>query len=151
MWFGSVSMLVGDPSTSPSRKYFSIGYYVEHPSSLGFVHIRHGADPTVPPEFETGFLREVDDLALLKWGYKRCREYARRMPCYRGEYVPSHPQFAPGSAAQCRGEVRPVDAGAPDIVYTEGDEKAIDEYTRKFGKLGRVAIVSWRKADQGAT
>ncbi|EKM52684.1 uncharacterized protein PHACADRAFT_126707 [Phanerochaete carnosa HHB-10118-sp] len=131
MWFGPVSMLVGDPTMSPARKYLSVGYYVQHATSLGFVHIRDGTDPTALPEFETGFLKAADDLALLTWGYKRSREYARRMPSYRGEYVPNHPQFAEGSAALCRGEIQPVDVGAPDIVYTEEDEKAIDEYTRK--------------------
>ncbi|KIP06402.1 hypothetical protein PHLGIDRAFT_72751 [Phlebiopsis gigantea 11061_1 CR5-6] len=132
MWIGPVSMFVGDPSTTPARKYFSVGYYVQHPSSLGFVHIR-SADPTVAPEFETGFLKTADDFALLKWGYKRSREFARRMACYRGEYVPNHPQFAAGSAALCQGEIAPAAIGAPDLAYTEEDELAIEEYTRKFG------------------
>lgn len=123
---------VGDPSTTPSRKYFSVGYYVEHPSSLGFVHIRSGTDPTVPPEFETGYLKVKDDLELLSFGYKRAREYARRMPAYRGEYVPNHPQFA-SSAALARGDIKPVAIDSPDIEYTEEDEKAIEEYTRKAG------------------
>ncbi|KAI0089825.1 alcohol oxidase-like protein [Irpex rosettiformis] len=130
MWIGTVSMFVGDPSTTPSRKYFSIGYYVQHPSSLGFVHIRSGTDPTVPPEFETGYLKQKDDLELLKFGYKRAREYARRMPAYRGEYVPNHPKFASDSAS-AKGEIQPVAIDAPDIAYTEEDEKAIEEYTRK--------------------
>ena len=55
------------------------------------------------------------------------------MACYRGEYVPNHPQFAASSAALCKGEIRPADISAPDLVYTEEDEKAIEEYTRKFG------------------
>ncbi|THG94131.1 hypothetical protein EW026_g7277, partial [Hermanssonia centrifuga] len=132
MWIGPVSMLVGDPSSTPSRKYFSVGYYVEHPSSLGYVHIKSGTDASVPPEFETGFLKQADDFALLKWGYKRSREIARRMACYRGEYVPNHPQFSESSSALCKGEIRPADIGAPDIEYTEEDEKAIEAYTRKF-------------------
>ena len=49
--------LVGDPTTTPNRKYFSVGYYVEYPTSLGFVHIKDGQDATVPPEFETGYLK----------------------------------------------------------------------------------------------
>ena len=53
----ALGRLVGDPTTTPSRKYFSVGYYVEHPSSLGFVHIRDGQNPAVLPEFETGFLK----------------------------------------------------------------------------------------------
>lgn len=56
------------------------------------------------------------------------------MACYRGEYVPNHPQFAEGSAALCRGEIGPVEIAAPDIAYTEEDEKAIDAFTRKFGE-----------------
>ncbi len=55
------------------------------------------------------------------------------MACYRGEYVPNHPQFSESSSALCKGEIRPADIGAPDIEYTEEDEKAIEAYTRKFG------------------
>lgn len=74
----------------------------------------------------------ADDFALLKWGYKRSREFARRMACYRGEYVPNHPQFAAGSKALCKGEIQPAAVDAPDLVYTAEDEKEIEEYTRKF-------------------
>ena len=76
----------------------------------------------------------ADDFALLKWGYKRARELARRMSCYRGEYVPNHPEFSAGSAAICQAEIKPAAFDAPDIVYTEEDEKAIEAYTRKFGE-----------------
>ncbi|KAI0703058.1 alcohol oxidase-like protein [Cytidiella melzeri] len=131
MWIGPVSMFVGDPSSTPSRKYFSVGYYVEHPSSLGFVHMRSGTDPTVPPEFETGYLKQKQDLELLVYGYKRSREYARRMRCYRGEYVPNHPEFAKTSLALCKEEIQPVALGAPDIGYTEEDNEAVEAYTRK--------------------
>lgn len=72
-------------------------------------------------------------MELLNWGYKRSREHARRMPSYRGEYVPGHPQFAETSAALCKGEVQPVPIDAPDIAYTEEDEKAIELFTRKNG------------------
>lgn len=77
------------------------------------------------------FLRSPDDLALMKWGYKRAREYARRMPCYRGEYTPWHPQFSETSAALCHDDARPVPIDAPDIVYSEEDDKAIEICTRK--------------------
>jgi alcohol oxidase len=111
-----------------------MAYYLEHPSSRGFVHIRSGVDPTIPPEFETGYLKKKDDLELLNYIYKRSREYARRMACYRGEYVPSHPEFTSSSKALCKGEnQQPVAADAPDIEYTEEDEKAIETYTRKCG------------------
>lgn len=74
-----------------------------------------------------------DDLELLNWGYKRSREHARRMPSYRGEFVPNHPQFAETSVAACKGEIQPVPIDAPDIAYTEEDEKAIELFTRKNG------------------
>lgn len=79
--------------------------------------------------------RSADDFALLKWGYKRARELARRMPCYRGEYVPNHPEFSADSAALCQAEIKPAAFDAPDLVYTADDEKAIEAYTRKFGEL----------------
>ncbi|KAI0693654.1 GMC oxidoreductase-domain-containing protein [Cytidiella melzeri] len=129
---GSVSMFVGDFASAPSRKYFCIAYFLKHPSARGFVHIRSGTDPTVPAEFETGFLKPKDDLELLIYAYKRSREIARRMPCYRGEHLPGHPQFDETSSARCSGDSQPVPIDAPDIDYTEEDEKAIDAYTRKF-------------------
>lgn len=62
------------------------------------------------------------------------------MACYRGEYVPNHPQFAAGSAALCQGEIAPVAIAAPDLVYTEEDELAIEEYTRKFGASALLTV-----------
>lgn len=53
------------------------------------------------------------------------------MPYYRGEYVLAHPGFAENSAAVCRGEIQPVVIDAPDIVYTEEDDKAIDQWIAK--------------------
>ena len=81
---------------------------------------------------------------MLKWGYKRAREYARRMACYRGEYVPNHPQFAETSTALCKAEITPVASDAADIEYTEEDEKAIEAYTRKFGKDAFLPIIMRR-------
>lgn len=84
-----------------------------------------------------------DDLELLNWGYKRSREWARRMPCYRGEYVPNHPQFAESSAALCHGEGMPVAIDALDMVYSEEDEKAIDQFTRKTGTSCSCSSYRW--------
>ncbi|EIN11096.1 hypothetical protein PUNSTDRAFT_142940 [Punctularia strigosozonata HHB-11173 SS5] len=50
-WLGAVSMLVGDPSTSPHRKYFFVGYMVEYPSSRGHIHITSKDDVDFPPNF----------------------------------------------------------------------------------------------------
>lgn len=71
----------------------------------------------------------------MNWGYKRSREYARRMACYRGEFTPQHPRIAETSPNACRTGVLPVPANAPDLVYTDEEEKAIEEYTRTYGTL----------------
>lgn len=70
-------------------------------------------------------------MAIMKWGYKRSREFARRMPSYRGEYLGNHPQFSEGSAALCSDNTHSVGVSTPDISYTEEDELAIEEYTRR--------------------
>lgn len=72
---------------------------------------------------------------MLRWGYKRAREYARRLKYYRGDLVTAHPQFKPGSAAAPNLVASPVALSAPDIVYSPEDDEAIDEYTRKTGPL----------------
>ena len=75
-----------------------------------------------------------DDMALLVWGYKRAREQARRMKCYRGEYPPNHPTFPDGSAAICQENSRPVPIDVPDIIYTAEDDKAIQDHVRASGE-----------------
>ena len=72
-------------------------------------------------------------MAVLKFGYKLGREFARRMPCYEGEYTPNHPVFAETSEALCKSGVKPVPIDAPRIRYTAQDEKALEAYIRKFG------------------
>lgn len=81
-------------------------------------------------------MRSPADLATLKWGYKKARELARRLPVYRGEYLPGNPVFPAGSQALCRDEVKgPVDISAEDIRYTSADDEAIEQYNRSFGKV----------------
>lgn len=53
------------------------------------------------------------------------------MPSYRGEYVPRHPVFPKGSQAACNEDAKPVPMDAPDLVYTDEDNKALDEHLRK--------------------
>lgn len=72
------------------------------------------------------------DLGVLRWMYKKSREFARRMGVYRGEYVKDHPVFPEGSQATVK-LTGPVDIQTPDIVYSAEDDKAIDEYSRKTG------------------
>jgi hypothetical protein len=71
---------------------------------------------------------------VLRWAYKKTREFARRMVFYRGEYAPKHPTFVEGSDASCRDLASSVEVSAPDIVYTAEDDKAIDEYHRNIGE-----------------
>ena len=75
-----------------------------------------------------------DDMALLVWAYKRGRELARRMPSYRGEYAPWHPQFPEGSAAVCHLVDTPAALDAPAIVYTAEDDKAIEQNIKQYCK-----------------
>lgn len=53
------------------------------------------------------------------------------MACYRGECYQKHPVFPTGSQATCKENAKPADMHAPDIQYTEEDDRAIDEFTRK--------------------
>ncbi|KAJ6519466.1 GMC oxidoreductase-domain-containing protein [Mycena sanguinolenta] len=132
IWVGPVTLFVGDAASAPPRKYYSMGYFTEYPISRGQVHISSGEDANAPPDFDCGFLSHPADLTILRWGYKKARELARRLGVYRGEYLPGHPAFADGSAARCHDEAMPVDISAPDIVYTDEDNMAIDAFTRKF-------------------
>lgn len=70
-------------------------------------------------------------MALHKWGYKMSREYARRMPSYRGEVVGGHPKFPPNSKMAARVHTGPFPVSEPDFVYTEEDEKAVEDYIRQ--------------------
>jgi len=131
MWLGPISVFTGDPSGAPQRKYFGIGYFVEYPSSVGYVHITSGEDVSAASDFDPAYLTGPGDLAILNYGYKRAREFARRMPAYRGEFTPMHPAFPAGSKVACKADALPVGVDEPDFEYTAEEEKAIEEYTRK--------------------
>lgn len=72
-------------------------------------------------------------MELHVFGYKRSREFARRMACYRGEFPARHPEFAKDSPAAVREDPTPVAINAPDIQYTEEDHKVIRTFIRKNG------------------
>ena len=74
------------------------------------------------------------DLVTFRWAYKKFREHARRMTFYRGEVLSRHPKFPKGSAAETRSSAMPVEITAPDIVYTEEDDEAIDRFNREIGE-----------------
>ncbi|KAF9262328.1 alcohol oxidase [Marasmius fiardii PR-910] len=120
------------PGDDRGRKCFQLGYFTEYPLSIGHVYISSGADPFAPLDFNPRYLEHDADLAVLRWGYKRTRELARRMKCFRGEYSPLHPSFPEGSPAVTREVSGPVAISDPDIVYSSQDDKTIDDYHRAF-------------------
>ncbi|KAF9466617.1 GMC oxidoreductase-domain-containing protein [Collybia nuda] len=129
MWFGPFSAYAA-PIPSPYPKIFSMGYYTEYPASVGRVHIQAGLDVYAPLDFEPGYLDDPADLGVLRWMYKKGREFARRMNVYRGEYSERHPEFPEGSQAAVK-VTSPVDMKAPNIIYSAEDDQAIDTYHRK--------------------
>jgi len=74
------------------------------------------------------------DIACLTMIYKKAREYARRMPAYRGEAAFCQPIFAADSSAACKETGGPVPISAPNIVYSFEDDKAIEEFHKNSGK-----------------
>ncbi|KAF8150064.1 GMC oxidoreductase-domain-containing protein [Crassisporium funariophilum] len=135
----------------PRAKYFSIAYFSGYPVSVGRVHINAGLDPYAKMDFETGFLNEAADVVILRWAYKKAREFARRMNQYRGEVIVGHPNFAEGSRAASQLASKPVDISTSDIVYSEEDDAAIDEYHRRtvettWHSIGTCAM---KPRDQG--
>ncbi|KAH9921130.1 uncharacterized protein B0H18DRAFT_1121543 [Fomitopsis serialis] len=137
LWLGSVCAFVGDRSTLPPGKYHSLAFFSQVPASIGHLHITSAEDVDAAPDFDPKFLSKPEDVAVLRWGYKHGREIARRMAHYRGEHVPGHPLYPEGSTAACSGDAKPVALSESKIVYSEADDKAIDEYLRK------VAATTW--------
>ncbi len=57
------------------------------------------------------------------------------MPSCRGENTPDYPKFPAGSAAASPDHNTPVATDAPDIEYTEEDDRAIDNFLKANGEL----------------
>ncbi|KAI0369247.1 alcohol oxidase-like protein [Pilatotrama ljubarskyi] len=131
LWLGTVSLFLGDRSKVSVDKCFSVGWYLQHPVSIGNVHITSKDDVESPLDFHPGFVDAVEDMAAHKWGYKRAREFARRLPSYRGEIAACHPAFAPMSKAAVGKRTTPVPVTEPDLEYTPEDDKALEEYIRQ--------------------
>ncbi|RPD68970.1 alcohol oxidase-like protein [Lentinus tigrinus ALCF2SS1-7] len=136
LWFGAVALFLGDRMklTQPADdlKAYAIGWFLMHPASTGRVHITSAEDVDAPLDLHPGFLDSPEDLGLHKWGYKLSREYARRMPSYRGEVLGTgiHPSFAPSSPLLPRARDGPVPVDEPELVYGEEDERALEEWIR---------------------
>ncbi|KAJ7493700.1 GMC oxidoreductase-domain-containing protein [Mycena latifolia] len=132
---GAWTAYLGDTSMAPLRKIYSLMYISLYPIATGYVHVR-SADLFTPLEIDTALLDREEDLMVLRWAYKWSRELARRMDSYRGEYAPGHPQFLEGSQAMCGDAEGPVETSAPEIQYSEEDDKAIDAFHRATAGLG---------------
>lgn len=134
MWIGPLAALVGVPPPADIgvQKFFTMTYYTEYPVATGYAHITSGQDAHAPLDFHPGFLDQPADLAVLRWAYKKAREMARRMPCFRGEYPPGNPSFSPSSQAKLVRRDAAYAIDEPDIVYSIEDDAAIDDYLRKY-------------------
>ncbi|KAL8407724.1 hypothetical protein RB594_006530 [Gaeumannomyces avenae] len=117
----------------PKGQYLALGTYSAYPYSRGFVHIS-GPSVADPLDFETGYFKDEHDIDVKKmiWAYKKQREIARRMPCFRGEIPSGHPPFPPGSKAACVGlAAAPVAAEVRDVEYGAEDDRAIERFIRE--------------------
>jgi alcohol oxidase len=131
LWMGIGSTFVGDYTVVPPRKYYSMVLYTEYPLARGHVHVTHADDVSAPADFVPGYFESKADVRPLTWGYKFLREIARRMPHFRGEPPVVHPEFAPGGPASVVAHAEgPVPLDAPRIVYSEEDERALEEFAR---------------------
>ncbi|KAH9891940.1 alcohol oxidase-like protein [Cubamyces lactineus] len=131
LWIGVMTLLAGERPPTPGKKYFCIGAYLQYPSSVGYVHATSADDVEAPLDFRPGYLDSPADMALHKWAYKRTREFARRLPSYRGELAMRHPIFPSGSAAAVGEKSGPVPVLAPDLEYSAEDDKALEDYIRQ--------------------
>ncbi|KAJ6514115.1 GMC oxidoreductase-domain-containing protein [Mycena vulgaris] len=99
------------------------------PEFTGYLHIT-SADPYGAPDFQSGFLSDLGDVAALRWDYKK-GELIRRLPAFCGALPPAHPQFPKDSLAALT-ETGPIPIDSPRLVYSAEDDKAIDANIRQF-------------------
>ncbi|OBZ66993.1 Alcohol oxidase [Grifola frondosa] len=129
-WYGCLAAFVGTVYPEAGQKAYSMAAYLTYPAGVGSMHITSAEDVNAPPDFDTGVFSCPEDVAVMKYLYKRCRELGRRMACYRGDYAAGHPAFPEGSAAAPQKRDRPFDIDEPDIAYSPEDEQAIEEYLK---------------------
>ncbi|TFL03300.1 hypothetical protein BDV98DRAFT_563991 [Pterulicium gracile] len=139
LWMGPISAafyVAREPGST--TKYFTMKYFVEYPISVGHAHITSSEDPHAPLDFHPAFLESPADLALLRFAYKKAREWSRRIRLFRGEHAAGHPFFPPNSSARIvASKEGPFAIDEPDLVYSAEDDAAIDEFTR------RIVTTTW--------
>ena len=106
------------------------GTYTAYPYSRGSIHITSTTDMLSGYTFDTGFLNHPSDILKQRWAYKMSREIARRLPYYAGELELGHPKFKEGSAAALEAGALADPENVTDIVYSEEDDAAIEEWIR---------------------
>ena len=106
----------------------SLGVFTLYPLSRGSIHVTSAVDVYAHPDFNAGALSHPADIAPLIWAYKKIREISRRMVSFRGELAETHPPYPAGSAAAC---IDAYDPNVKDIVYSEEDEKILEQYIRQ--------------------
>ncbi|KAI0366933.1 alcohol oxidase-like protein [Pilatotrama ljubarskyi] len=131
LWIATLSSLTGDRTGASGSKYYSVGWYLQYPSSIGYVHATSANNVNAPVDFHPGYLDAPEDMALHKWGYKRTREYARRLASYRGELAARHPAFGSSGEMAAGRRSGPVSVLDPDLQYSPEDDEALEEYIRQ--------------------
>ncbi|KIK54916.1 hypothetical protein GYMLUDRAFT_48302 [Collybiopsis luxurians FD-317 M1] len=152
MWVGQCSMLLGNLSIRlPTQKYFCIGGFTLYPVARGYVHISSGQNTEAPLDFKSGFFENISDIVPHMWVYKYYREFARRMPVFRGEPAVGHPRFPEGSEAAVVEHGEPFPLDAPTVKYSAEDDRAIEEHMR--AEVGTswhgLGTCSMKPKDQG--
>ncbi|KAF9036276.1 alcohol oxidase-like protein [Panaeolus papilionaceus] len=110
---------------------YALFSFLAYPAATGHTHIVSKEGLTLERDFHPGFLDHPADVAATRWIYKKSRELARRMDCYRGEDPLSHPAFDPSSPAAVALADTPKGCDDPEIVYSKEDDERIDEHMRK--------------------
>ncbi|KAF8262154.1 hypothetical protein EI94DRAFT_731781 [Lactarius quietus] len=152
LWMGINSSFLGDPTLVPPRKYYTLYTITEYPLAHGHVHVTHADDVSAPTDFVSGYFESEADVRPLTWGYKFTREIARRMPHFRGEPPVLHPAFPPGGPASVIAHADgPVPFDAPRIVYSEEDERALEDFARAqvASMLHSLGTCAMKPRDQG--
>ena len=105
----------------------------------------HADDISAPPGSVPGYLKScvpllcpsghfsmtsIVDVRPIMWEYKFQCEIMRHMPHFRGEPPMLHPMFPLGGPASLIEYANgPIPFDTPRIVYSEEDERALEEFT----------------------
>lgn len=105
--------------------------FTGYPKSRGSIHIT-GPELDDKLNFNTGFFSDANGVDIKKhvWAYKKQREIFRRMKIYQGELPGGHPTFPPNSSAVYVPPNNSSTEDIKDIVYSEEDDKIIEEWAR---------------------